>query len=201
VIVKSNGTLGTTDKATNTLISTTESYISYGSSSDLWGETWTPTDINDIDFGVVYSVYGTGLSTIISHYLKATNFGFSIPSGATINGIFVEVEVKKAESSNSYNTYIDHIRVTVYYTPSTTTNPYSVTRDLAGTYSANSNPAWKAGTPVVKQGSSDGASAYSGGWLRLIGEGTHAPYYSVFARTGVAYNAYTEVGRLGTLMV
>jgi len=27
-----------------------------------------------------------------SHYLKATNFGFTIPSGATINGIVVEIE-------------------------------------------------------------------------------------------------------------
>jgi len=26
------------------------------------------------------------------HYLKATNFGFSIPEGATIDGIFVEIE-------------------------------------------------------------------------------------------------------------
>lgn len=75
----------------------------------------------------------------------------------------------------------------------------TVTRDLAGLFSANSNPAWKAGTPVVKQGSSDGASTYSGGWLRLFGEGTNSPYYSVFQRTGVAYNAYTEVARLGNL--
>lgn len=75
----------------------------------------------------------------------------------------------------------------------------TVTRDLAGLFSSNANPAWKAGTPVVKQGKSDGASTYSGGWLRLIGEGTNAPYYSVFARTGVAYNAYTEVCRLGNL--
>ena len=29
-----------------------------------------------------------------SYYLKATNFGFSIPTGATINGISVDVEVK-----------------------------------------------------------------------------------------------------------
>jgi len=29
-----------------------------------------------------------------THYLKATNFGFSIPTGATINGIFVEQESK-----------------------------------------------------------------------------------------------------------
>jgi len=35
-------------------------------------------------------------SGIISHYLKATGFGFSIPSNATINGILVEVERKAA---------------------------------------------------------------------------------------------------------
>lgn len=76
---------------------------------------------------------------------------------------------------------------------------YVVTRDLAGIYSANSNPEWKAGTPVVKQGSSDGASTYSGGWLKLLGEGTNSPYYAVFVRTGVAYNAYSEVARFGNL--
>lgn len=76
---------------------------------------------------------------------------------------------------------------------------YTVTRDVKGDFTANNNPVWKAGTPVVKQGVSDGASTYSGGWLRLIGEGTNAPYYSVFARTGVAYNAYTETIRLGNL--
>lgn len=76
---------------------------------------------------------------------------------------------------------------------------YSVTRDLAASFSANANPVWKTGTPVVKQGVSDGASTYSGGWLRLFGQGTNSPYYSVFARTGVAYNAYTEVARMGNL--
>lgn len=76
---------------------------------------------------------------------------------------------------------------------------YTVTRDIKGDFTANNNPVWKAGTPVVKQGKSDGASTYSGGWLRLIGEGTNSPYYSVFSRTGVAYNSYTEAVRLGNL--
>lgn len=30
-----------------------------------------------------------------THYLKATNFGFAIPSGATINGVSVSIERKK----------------------------------------------------------------------------------------------------------
>jgi len=76
---------------------------------------------------------------------------------------------------------------------------YTVTRDLAGVFSANANPVWKAGTPVVKQGSSDGSSTYSGGWLRLLGEGTNSPHYSVFGRTGVAYNGSTELVRMGNL--
>lgn len=79
------------------------------------------------------------------------------------------------------------------------TGDYSLTRDLAGSFAADSNPIWKAGIPIVKQGSSDGSAAYSGGWLRLIGEGTNSPYYSVFTRNGVAYNAYEETIRIGNL--
>ena len=55
-IVKADGSLGSTNKAdTVTLWTTTDTYASYGSSSDLWGETWDDTKINDIDFGVVIS--------------------------------------------------------------------------------------------------------------------------------------------------
>jgi len=54
-IVKSNGTIGDTNKSTGATWSATESYISFGGSSDLWGETWTAADINDSDFGVVLS--------------------------------------------------------------------------------------------------------------------------------------------------
>lgn len=76
---------------------------------------------------------------------------------------------------------------------------YSVTRDLAGAYASNSNPAWAAGNAVVVEGSSDGASTYSGGYLRLLGAGTNSPRYSVFARTGLAYNNVTEYIGLGNL--
>lgn len=53
-IVKSDTTIGTMNKAdTTTYWPETDAYASYGSSSDLWSETWTATDINDPDFGVV----------------------------------------------------------------------------------------------------------------------------------------------------
>lgn len=76
---------------------------------------------------------------------------------------------------------------------------YTVARDLAGTFTSNQNPAWIAGTAIVKLGESNLTDTYAGGWLKLIGEGTNAPYYSVIARNGVAYNAYAEIARFGNL--
>lgn len=67
------------------------------------------TGANDTSFGSLAwtnpanatssnNVYATRAlsSSTDSNYLKATNFGFSIPSGATINGITVEIERKAA---------------------------------------------------------------------------------------------------------
>lgn len=52
-IVK-GGTVGSTDKADGaTEWPTTDGTATYGSSSDKWGETWTRTDINATDFGMV----------------------------------------------------------------------------------------------------------------------------------------------------
>ena len=76
---------------------------------------------------------------------------------------------------------------------------YSVTRDLAAAYASNSNPAWASGTAVVVEGSSDGASTYSGGFLKLLGSGTNSPKYSVFKRTGAAYSSVTEYATFGNL--
>ena len=54
-IVKSNGSIGTTNKSTGASWSTTETYDSFGGTNDLWGETWLPSDINNSNFGVVIS--------------------------------------------------------------------------------------------------------------------------------------------------
>ncbi|KKK97845.1 hypothetical protein LCGC14_2648690, partial [marine sediment metagenome] len=99
-IVKSDGTLGSENKALVPGWSSTEAYFSYGDSSDLWGESWTTSDINDTDFGVVLSAKQ---STKITHYLKATNFGFSIPGEAIIDGILLEVERKEEKFVFSMN--------------------------------------------------------------------------------------------------
>lgn len=52
-IVKADGSIGTTDKAKSQALTTTDTYYEYGGSGDVWGESWTPAEINDSDFGVV----------------------------------------------------------------------------------------------------------------------------------------------------
>lgn len=107
------GFIGTVDKSSSTAWTTNEAYYSYGGSSDLWGETWAPSDINASNFGAALSVTCTSgcASRIVSvdhvritvyytegsvsNYVTATNFGFSVPSGATINGIKAEIERKQ----------------------------------------------------------------------------------------------------------
>jgi hypothetical protein len=55
-IVKADGSVGSTNKASGTAWPDLDTYRSYGSSSDLWGESWSAENINDSDFGVVMSV-------------------------------------------------------------------------------------------------------------------------------------------------
>lgn len=122
-IIKSNGAIGATNLAnfSNYPIGS-DAYHSYGSSSNLWGESWSASDINNSNFGVAITISDGNNNSIQSHYLKATNFGFTIPTGATINGILVEREGKQT-SSSTYGVpgsfgiaNIDHIRIAVYYT-------------------------------------------------------------------------------------
>ncbi len=125
-IVKSDGSIGLTNKASVIAWTDTLGYFSYGGASDLWGETWSPSDINDADFGVVLQtkVSDDGDHWSYSHYLKATNFGFAIPDGAIIDGITVEVQRYYYSSGGGGTTFlrVDHIRITITYTPETSYN-------------------------------------------------------------------------------
>lgn len=57
-IVK-GGVIGATDKANATAWASADTYLTHGSSSDKWGETWTDTDINSSTFGFVISAKST----------------------------------------------------------------------------------------------------------------------------------------------
>jgi len=84
-IVK-GGSIGLTGTG-GAYLTLTEAYLSMGSPSDLWGESWTPSDINDLGFGTALHINTGGDNTA----------------------------------------YVDHIRITVYYTGPTMTGVQSIT--------------------------------------------------------------------------
>lgn len=55
-ILKNNTITGTDHAVTSTNWPTSEQTVSYGSSTDLWGQTWTSSDINSSNFGVTIAV-------------------------------------------------------------------------------------------------------------------------------------------------
>lgn len=83
-IVKADGSIGTTDKASATEWAlTTDTISTYGSSSDRWGETWSATDINDLDFGVVIAATKStsGAATARVDFIRVT---VNYTAGATV---------------------------------------------------------------------------------------------------------------------
>lgn len=49
------GVTGATDRSTNTAYATSYEKENHGGGTDLWGETWTPTDVNASNFGVAFA--------------------------------------------------------------------------------------------------------------------------------------------------
>ena len=95
------------------LYTETETTISLGGATNLWGTTWTPAEINASTFGFVIDASSSKWSEQMAGPLVVSGFSFSIPTNATINGIAVGVE----QYAPDYDyVYIDHISITVYYT-------------------------------------------------------------------------------------
>ena len=82
-IVK-GGNIGTTERKAVDNWPTSDAYKTYGSSSDLWGETWTPADINASNFGFAIAAVDSLLSTAEIDHIRVTVF-FSSSVSATVN--------------------------------------------------------------------------------------------------------------------
>lgn len=65
-IVK-GGVVGAADRSDGSFWSATDEIITYGSDSDLWGETWSPADINAAGFGVAVSATDTFDTAGVDH--------------------------------------------------------------------------------------------------------------------------------------
>lgn len=63
-IVLANTAIGSTNKATGYSTGGAFESVVYGGSDDLWGESWTASDINSTNLGVVWSGLGFGLGGV-----------------------------------------------------------------------------------------------------------------------------------------
>jgi hypothetical protein len=60
------GTIGSTDKANATDWPDADAYVSYGANNDLWGETWSDSDINDSGFGAALAGGRSGGGAVLN---------------------------------------------------------------------------------------------------------------------------------------
>lgn len=62
------GVISSTNRASATSYPTSDTVAIYGGPADLWGETWTPSDINNSNFGVAFSStrYASGGNSVVS---------------------------------------------------------------------------------------------------------------------------------------
>jgi predicted CxxxxCH...CXXCH cytochrome family protein len=107
------GVIQTTNKAdTTNFWGTTDAYASYGGSADLWGTTWSDTDINNTGFGVVISAQettNTNTVTSVDHiritvtYTAAAGVTTSVANGTDPSSVTV--------CAGSTGQYIDQFSV------------------------------------------------------------------------------------------
>ena len=95
-IVKSDGSIGTTNKAIGDNWPTTEAYVSHGASDDLWSESWTAEDINNSNFGVVIQTY---IQTELTTYTRVDHIRITVYY-TEVGSVFISVryELKRVFS-------------------------------------------------------------------------------------------------------
>src|SRR6266699_419037 len=86
-IVKPDGSIGIVNRAdTVSLWPTSDAAASYGSPSDLWGESWTADDINNANFGAAFAA-NLNPDTIVTAYVDYISVTVYYSTGASAGNI------------------------------------------------------------------------------------------------------------------
>jgi hypothetical protein len=119
-LTKNGSAISSANRAHGAVWSFTPNTQTYGSPTDLWGGTWSPSDINNPNFGVMIQlrnsdtfssrfaqidyvsiqVYYTVFSNTLSDLLEGTGFGFALAGGAQIAGIRVDIKGFQTDGGN-----------------------------------------------------------------------------------------------------
>jgi hypothetical protein len=112
VRVVKNGVVGAADRSTNSIWPGAETYVAYGSPGDLWGETWTPADINASAFGTAFvarqTLAGVGGGSIdhvriTVYYVTTANItlGWAAGSDAITPAALLQYQTRVGTASNA----------------------------------------------------------------------------------------------------
>ncbi len=75
--------------------------------TSIGSKAWGTTNNIKLDDGTPCNSAGQSSVTVVyTYYMKATNFGFSVPSGATINGVTVTWQTARARSDGTAKDYV-----------------------------------------------------------------------------------------------
>jgi len=146
-IVK-GGTIGTTDKSSGSAWPTNDGTVTYGGAADLWGQTWTYTDINSANFGFAISAKKVGgnnnkkpsidwINITITYHTPPTPTNTPTPTptpvpckvttSPSVHNMVVgeEAIVTASVTSGQESATIDQMRFGSYNTGISTVNPTS----------------------------------------------------------------------------
>ena len=78
------GVIGTTDRSTGTAYPTIDTIEAHGSAADLWGTTWTATDINSATFGAAFAAEkpgttGAARTVSVDHIQIVVDYTLPVP--------------------------------------------------------------------------------------------------------------------------
>jgi hypothetical protein len=89
-------------------------YRQYGGAADGWNASLTPAIVNHSTFGLLVQ-WTDNSDESLTDELLITNFGFTVPGTATINGVLAETRLGPNNVGDFYPG-IDNVRMTVHYT-------------------------------------------------------------------------------------
>ena len=94
LVVKADGSYANFDLPAGDPLPTSLIWLIYGGDGEMWGESWTYSDINSASFGAAISFAGTSNSAVLD-YMQITVY-YTTPSGKKLDA----VSVSKLDGSN-----------------------------------------------------------------------------------------------------
>jgi hypothetical protein len=77
------GVIGGNDNASSSTIGTTDTWLTFGANNDLWGQTWSVSDINASNFGLAFAAKVTGSTdSLFLDAIRITVY-YSTPTGTS----------------------------------------------------------------------------------------------------------------------